>query len=62
MYQEKESLLSNSNSRSLTANNQLIDYIDSFSLPELPRALRARAIPIFLESLIYSGSQCNALI
>lgn len=62
MRREYDSLLSNSNSRSLTASNQATDYIDTFSFPDHPRAYIARAIPIFLESLIASGSQVKAFI
>lgn len=60
MNLEKDSLLSKSNSRSLTANNQLIDCVDSFSSPTFPKATKARAIPMFFESLIDSGSHIKA--
>lgn len=59
---EYDSLLSNHNSKSLTANNHAIDYIDTFSRPDLPNASKAHAIPIVLESFTCSGSQVRAFI
>lgn len=62
MSLEYDNLLSSHNSKSLTANSHAIDCIDTFSLPDLPNASKALAMPIFLESFTCSGSQVRAFM